>query len=207
MLGAIDMFSFNSKRNNVYLKDGLVYKECETKEAAYFEKEFLEELLSKGLAVPRVISVLDTVLVLEYIEGITIPDFLEVPSSLERCTTVAKNIVDWFNSFYKAVDYTNSHIIRGDVNGRNFIITKDSIYSVDFEEKVYGNRETDLGSLLAYISNYDLIDISVRDKLHSLLLPLLSNTFNTSAKEIALAEEKEIELMKIRRKNRIQTLE
>ena len=195
------MTRFISKRNKVYVKDGLVFKEFENINVAKFEIEYLIRLKDKGVAVPFVVDTYDNTLVLEYIEGLTIPDFLESSDSYSRSETVSKHLADWFSCFYRAVEYETTSEIRGDVNGRNFIITDDQVFSVDFEEKIYGRMSTDLGRLLAFITTYTVKNTSAKDMLCYFLLDDFCSNLSIDSDSILYEKTKEMDSMKIRRKH------
>lgn len=199
------MTNLISKRNNVYLKDGLVYKVCLNSDMAIAEGETLSLLKKASVAVPSVLDIKDNTLVLEYIDGMTIPDFLEREESLGRVEKVSRDIVAWFFSYYKAVEARHISEIRGDVNGRNFIITSNSVYGVDFEERVIGKKETDIGRFLAYIFTYTLPNTKVRDKLYRLLYVQFIELLNLDEQEVINARELELIQMELRRSNRQQT--
>ena len=193
------MIRFNSKRNTVYLKDNVVIKEYMQTTSALFECKYLNDLREAGVKVPKVLDVIDNTLYIEYIDGISVIDFIEDHSLLDMCDVVAFGITKWFYDFYIAVNHDISKEIRGDVNGRNFIIKDEEIYGVDFEEKVYGEISVDLGRFLAYLSTYTLNNTQLRDRLRLKLLSLFSESFNIDSKVILEEEKKEIREMEIRR--------
>ena len=197
------MIRFKSKRNTVYLNDNMVIKEYEQCSSALFEKEYLENLIKEDVMVPKVLCIRDNVLFLEYIQGITVLEFIEDSSGFTRCEEVAIGITEWFKDFYCAVDHDNTKEIRGDVNGRNFIITKKDVYGVDFEERVFGEISTDFGRFLAYLSTYDLLDTTLRDELHKQLLSLFTKTFKIDSNIILDEQKREMKEMEERRKSRI----
>jgi tRNA A-37 threonylcarbamoyl transferase component Bud32 len=150
---------FISKRNQVFLRDGLVVKRLATPEQAVEEAEILFRLYEAGVSVPRVFKQLHNEIVMEYIPGETIPDFLarlETERDEVSLRQAAQRLFLWFKNFYEAVGYERTGEIRGDVNGRNFIIAENRVISVDFGERVFGKAEQDIGRLLAFIRTYDL---------------------------------------------------
>ena len=186
------MMGFVSKRNKVYLCDNIVFKEHKSRDAAVQEAEFLHILGSNGVAVPKVIEIKKNVLCLEYITGIPLPDFMLEHDAIDRCSKVAASITIWLESYYKAVNYNTTSEIRGDVNGRNFLVVNDNIIGVDFEEHIYGRRESDFGRLLAYIATYDYDDTKVQRTLEEKLIESFIKRFSISGNE--LQKEKAIEL-------------
>ena len=153
------MKQFISKRNQVFLRDGLVVKRLAGPEQAVEEAENLFRLYQAGVSVPRVLKQMHNEIIMEYVHGETIPDFLERmeaerDEALLRQT--AQRLFLWFKQFYEAVDYNRTGEIRGEVDGRNFIIAENRVISVDFGERVFGKAEQDIGRLLAFIRTYDL---------------------------------------------------
>jgi len=186
------MTKFNSKRNNVYLHDNMVFKEHKSSKAASLEAEALTSLIQKGVAVPEVIKVESNVLCLEYIEGTPLPDFLLKQETVSKCSKAADDIVNWFESYYNAVNYSATSEIRGDVNGRNFIITNNGIVGVDFEDHVYGRMETDLGKLLAYIATYSYDDTCMQKTMENMLTESMIKRFSLSEDMLLADKTKEM---------------
>ncbi len=194
------MIEFASKRNRVYLKDGVVHKECENSNAAILEQDFIDLLDKEGVPVGRVIERDENVLLLEYIEGKTIPDFLEEIDSKEKCGEVAEWLAEWFDAYYRAVQIKNPNEIRGDVNGRNFLITKTGVVGVDFEEHVFGTQEVDAGRLLAFIETYDIEGDHAQKELGSSLHKEFLERLLLDESQILIQKNKELIEMKKRRK-------
>jgi len=194
------MKKFISKRNNVYFKDGMVFKELQSKEAAEQEAEFLCLLKSKAVMVPDVISVIGNLLCLEYIGGDTLPEFMAEQNNITRCDAVAENIAEWFVSFYNAVDHNTTSEIRGDVNGRNFLVINGKIVGIDFEEHIFGKKETDLGRILAYIATYNYEDSSIQKKMEENLFYSFVRNFSISEEVLNAEKQKELSMINKRRK-------
>ena len=197
------MTRFASKRNNVYLKDSIVYKEFCNQEAAKVEEDILVTLRQAQTRVPKVIQRQNNILQLEYIEGITIPDFLVTTSSLKDCDSIASSIIRWLIDFYRAVNNPLTNEIRGDINGRNFIISKDGIYGVDFEERIYGTIERDIGRLLAYVSTYRVKNYALRKRLTEDLFRYANELLPVEADLLLEEMDKEKLSMKLRRQKRL----
>jgi len=186
------MINFVSKRNKVYLHNNIVFKEHKSRDAAEREAEFLKILSNNNVAVPKLIKIEKNVLYLEYITGKPLPDFMMDHDALDRCGKVAENIAIWLESYYAAVNYDTTSLIRGDVNGRNFLVVNDSVVGVDFEELIFGRKESDFGRLLAYIATYDYDDTKVQRTMEEMLKVCLIKRFSIS--EAELEKEKAVEL-------------
>lgn len=191
---------FNSKRNTVYLSGGMVFKRLKNRKTAEAEGEFLIYLKQNGVAVPDVLSVDGDLLCLEYIKGAPLPDFLSITQTENRIKEVSFQIADWLGSFYKATNSKTTNEIRGDVNGRNFIVTETGIFGVDFEAHVFGSREVDFGKLLAYISTYTYKDSNAQRSLERYLRTDFLNLL--SADETSMLAEYENELVEIKNRRR-----
>jgi len=180
------MKQFISKRNQIFLRDGLVVKRLTGPEQAVEEAENLFRLYQAGVSVPRVMKQIHNEIIMEYIPGETIPDFLERmeaerDEALLRQT--AQRLFLWFKQFYEAVDYGRTGEIRGEVNGRNFIIAENRVVSVDFEERAFGKAEQDIGRLLAFIRTYDLA-VSVKRHFSRLFESAVLEGLRLPAREI-----------------------
>jgi tRNA A-37 threonylcarbamoyl transferase component Bud32 len=180
------MKQFISKRNQVFLRDGLMVKRLAGPEQAVEEAENLFRLYQAGVSVPKVLKQLHNEIIMEYVPGETIPDFLERmeaerDEALLRQT--ALRLFLWFKQFYEAVDYGRTGEIRGEVNGRNFIITENRVVSVDFEERAFGKAEQDIGRLLAFIRTYDLA-VSVKRHFSRLFESAVLEGLHLPAREI-----------------------
>jgi len=184
----------------VFLDGGVVYKERPDESAAEFEAAYLSSLKQKGVAVPEVLSIEGRVLRMEYVDGVPLPDYLDEKDSVFSCDRTAEFISDWFESFYTAVSHSESKEIRGDVNGRNFIVTAVGVTGVDFEARVFGKRETDLGGLLAFVASYSYEDDGAQRALERELLKSFMKRFSLGEDELLEEKTKELRAMALRRK-------
>jgi len=145
-----------SKRNKVILRGETVEKYFENTDNIRIETAVLQKLLTAGVSVPDVLFIDEYTLKLSFIRGETLPDLLdryERSSDFSELQGIADGIIMWLGSFYTAM--SDEGIIRGDMNGRNFIWDGRRIWGLDFEECKHGERERDIGQLLAYILRYD----------------------------------------------------
>ena len=178
---------FISKRNLVFLKDGVVIKRVSSPRHACAEAALLNEYYRAGVCVPRVFERRDNEVVMEYIFGDTIPDFLARIENEENdalLCNAAQGLCRWFECFYETVNHTRSDVIRGDVNGRNFIIAENRVVSVDFEECAFGTMERDIGRLLAFIKTYDLTGTYVKNRFAALFYQAAMENLRLSESEI-----------------------
>jgi len=138
---------FYSKRNNVQLVNGQVHKCSPT---ALIEAQLLRQLHANGVGVPQVISAQHKLLVLEYLPGTPLPDVVE--SGDYNPVLLAQALCIWFAAFSQACP----GMLRGDVNGRNFLYDGTQIFAVDFEEHLQpGSLTCDCGRLAAFLATYD----------------------------------------------------
>lgn len=189
---------FKSRRNAVYLVDNLIQKHFCNEKAYNQEISNLKFLRQKKIRVPNIISFSYPILSLEYIEGENFCDFIDSANDIQM-----ESLYCWFKEYHSA---TNS--LRGDVNLRNFIITKDNVtYSVDFEEKIIkGDSEKDYGKVIAFIATYSP---QFSDEKVGVALKLFEN-FKKDNLDIEKIENyyfDEIEMMKLRRKVDLDFLE
>lgn len=190
--------SFFSKRNRVYLYGGKVYKECMNEVAAREEYEILSLLHQKGMQVPKPLERHDNLVTMEYISGEALPDLLcEEGVDL---AALARALVEWMGVFYAAVEHAESGWIRGDVNGRNFLVDSNGlVWGVDFESRVYGKMEQDGGRLLAFLESYDLPDPRTGEMLAENMAEALVLRLGMDPELLRTEREKELLAMKMRR--------
>jgi len=197
---------FVSKKNTVMLRDGLVEKHFSSESSAAFEAQALKHLQTFGVRVPRVMEQSGCVLKLEYIPGETLPDYIERLESsswttLDICT-VAEAVVNWLSEFYRAVDTDKTGEIRGDVNGRNYIFDGVHCIGVDFEERTHGEKEQDIGLLIAYILNYDPPETIVKKAFADRLLSAAVQVLGVDSDKVIYWRGFEVMKMLRRRKHR-----
>ena len=192
---------FLSKRNEVVLRDGLVYKRVQSPRAAALEASILRELRSRGVAVPEVIACRDTLLVLETLPGEPLPDLIE--RGAYEPQTLALALCDWFATFYAATGASRANCsigeLRGDVNGRNFLYDGIKIHGVDFEERCYGPRARDAGRLAAFLATYHSPDPARQEALAEAFMREFSVRFACAPAEILAEQTSEYAAIRQRR--------
>ena len=137
---------FQSKKNRVTLEHGVVVKRYQDKESLFREARALEHLHQGGLEVPAVLDVEAQALKLEFIEGPTYVDLVESMTPKQ-----AKALGNWLAKYHGITGR-----LRGDCNLRNFLWSKELCVGVDFEDEVtQGEREIDMGKILAFAVTYN----------------------------------------------------
>ena len=197
-----DTYVFLSKRNYVQLNSGVVEKYFKSPEAAVFETEMLERLLRLGVRVPAVIKQEDCVLKMSYISGITIPDLLEnleITQDQYKLEKAADGIMGWLEDFYNAVDTKGMGEIRGDVNGRNFLFDGEYVWGVDFEKRVRGKKEQDIGRLIAFILTYNPPGTQIKQLFADRVIYKAVQTLKADEEAIRHYQGMELDAMKKRR--------
>jgi len=155
-----------------------VEKHVASAEAAAFEASMLKRLFAAGVPVPQLIAQENHIIRMSYLPGETLPDLmtrLEKDADKALLFRAADSLIEWLENFYRAVDADE---VRGDVNGRNFIWDGQRWWGVDFEERAAGDREEDIGRLLAFVLTYDPpntpIKISFADRLQKKAVSLFA---------------------------------
>jgi len=205
-----ETYGFKSRRNRVWLKGGKVYKQIlpkpgqpglnDPRRSAAFEADMLKKLHARGVYVPRVFSCENDILEMEYIESATLTDYLEAcetGAARIPAEAIAQGMTHWFEIFYAALP--EGHI-RGDVNCRNFLVTPDGrIAGLDFETARTGDRETDLGGLLAFILEYRPKNTPFKKMLSDLLHEQFVTRFKLDPVLVAAERTREMKAMETRR--------
>jgi RIO-like serine/threonine protein kinase len=206
---------FKSKKNEVFLRNGIVEKHRTVPEAATFEANMLKSLHAKGLAVPRVLSVENNLIKMEYIEGLTLPDLIdELESkehSIKEIEKIAKALVVWLSEFFIAIDTRRTGKGRGDINGRNFIFDGEKIWGIDFEEESLDWHfspkqeaesdviEKDIAQLMAFVLNYDPSNTPLKIKLSNSILSYAETILSVNAETVLRQCQQETEALLLRR--------
>lgn len=149
--------SFFSRKNTVF-KSGshgriVVAKVYGEGRQSLPEKEYsvLDVCHSKGISVPAPIELGNGIVVMEFVEGGTLADFLDrcwvdgaatVPEEKLRLESVASSVGEWLSEFHKAFQ---GEVSRGDSNARNFLVCGGQVFGVDFEESSRSDPLDDLG--------------------------------------------------------------
>jgi hypothetical protein len=166
---------FNSKKNRVYWINTeqerftgtgkqFVFKEYNhSQQSLEREADMLQKLKIRHVAVPHLFYADNESIVIEYIEGPLLLDFICWQESVSGTNSsalgkpvyqVIYSLCCWLKDFYTAArDISGKQIIMGDINFRNFII-REKIYGVDFEECREGRIEEDIGRLCAFAITY-----------------------------------------------------
>ena len=165
--GLIFKGRFQSRKNDVYLvgRDGkqMVLK-LYRNDRCQVEFETLNAAHKAGVPVPSTIEMREKALLMEYVPGMTVNDYLGTAQMDEMVLGVA----DWLASYHRAFYADGLVRLKSDAIFKNFIAS-DRVYGIDFELSRPGRPEVDVGEALAYfLSTYPTF---TDDKYH------LSGTF------------------------------
>lgn len=193
---------FRSKKNQVWLlqaehqQEGtlsIVYKQVEASAGSSEQTKLKQEanlltgLLGEGVPVPLLRGVGKACLVMDYLPGMPLCDFLQKQEELAQgeadlsaaALEALALLTAWLKRFYRAAEkVTGKPLIMEDVNLRNFLMTDGCLYGLDFEDCGVGKQEEEAGKLCAYLYTYDpaatLWKIKAVKKLQSMLQEKLS---------------------------------
>jgi tRNA A-37 threonylcarbamoyl transferase component Bud32 len=151
---------FRSRKNRVFRVSyggktliAKVYPSSNT-DAAREEFEILQRCSDLGLRVPRPVELVGNTIVMTCVEGVNVSeavDHLLDESTVAEPDSVhdlAEGLADWLALFHKAFEFK---FCRGDTILRNFLLSKDGIHGIDFEEAHEGDPISDIGELCASI--------------------------------------------------------
>lgn len=94
----------------------------------------------------------NNVLTLSYIVGKNVCDMInDSEVTIDEKKKIIAQLADWLISFHSYFKSEEGFRIRGDACLRNFIVTKDKIWGVDFEESRIGKPVEDLATLSASV--------------------------------------------------------
>ncbi|MCR3922187.1 MAG: hypothetical protein NUK65_06685 [Firmicutes bacterium] len=199
----VALFSFIDSRQQT--KEWVVKKYCTGKTTK--EKDILNYLYEGGLAVPELIYAGENHLVLQYLKGVTLLEWLERQEQhyeighASRQTIV--NWADWFLLCYSLLEKAyGESMILGDVNWRNFILAE-TIYGLDFEDCRIGKREEDIGCLCAFALTYNPSFTPWKLKLVAVIQDVFEDKLSLSSTLISREMNKELSRMQERRDSKL----
>ncbi len=210
-----EMHTFPSKKNRVQLvtcgdeTTMMVFKQLTDPAKIKREAQILTMLQGK-VAVPALLGEHETGLLLEYIPGGTLADWLEraekenPDSLLPAVQEKMGELLDWLAGFYKVMENQGQAMIMGDVNLRNFIVGK-QLTGIDFEDVKEGLPAEDLGKVAAFILMYAPEGTIWKQKLVDFWLAQAARGFSQDRALLVREMEQELQAMQIRRK--IKTVE
>jgi len=196
---------FKSKKNKVVFSNGLIEKHMNSSDVAIIEAEKLKLLHNAGVRVPEVISQEKNILRLKYVDGITITDLIEAMenNTFNQLECLINSLVSWLNDFYNAVGFNNANgktgEIRGDVNFRNFIFDGTHCWGIDFEEQIFGEKEQDIGRMIAFILSYHPPNTYIKNLFAQKLLDKAIVTFALDQAKIFRWRDDELKAIALRR--------
>lgn len=204
---------FNSKKNwvamvhfpeGIYPHHTVVMKRFTHPENAVREAGVLSRLQGKA-AVPRVFACRGTELILEYVPGLTLAEWLEIqeknyPDTIPPVVDqMLMRLLDWLSCFYAALsEDAGATVVMGDVNLRNFIVG-DTLTGIDFEDSAQGNIQEDLGKIAAFILMYRPEKTRWKSALVDHWLAVSSQKFGIPRERIQQEMDAEMERMALRR--------
>lgn len=177
---------FYSKKNKVYLIDDeskgtsvlKVYNDARNKT---LEKDLLVYLSTTDIKSPEIYYDGDKYIVMEYVNGINLADTLlkyeqKRKSALELMTCLCINLKRLYNNNY----FSKDKLILGDINLRNFIVSKTGIYFIDFEDVKKGDYMDEIAKMLGYfLTNDPPFSTYKRGEYKNIILEY-ANTFDVS---------------------------
>ena len=112
------------------------------------EKQVLEYSLHNGLIVPDIIAAERGVLLMYHLRGEPLVDVINKSFDPSLIDKLAK----WYYQFHSL-----HHLIKGDPRLRNFILSDDILYGLDFEETSDGHWMSDIAGISASLLDTDPI--------------------------------------------------
>jgi RIO-like serine/threonine protein kinase len=184
------------------LRDGVIEKHFISAAAAAFEAYELRRLRAVGVRVPQVYALDGAVVKMQYIPGEALPDIIERLDNSDSSgfEAMADGLIGWLGDFYRAADTDSTGEIRGDVNGRNFLFDGACCWSVDFEERVYGVKEQDIGRLIAFILTYDPPGTPLKTAFADVLLSKAVDSLGVKREEALNLRDLEFQAIRQRRR-------
>ncbi|TFF93559.1 hypothetical protein EU546_06050 [Candidatus Thorarchaeota archaeon] len=111
---------------------------------SHFEKELgiIRNCLRHGLRVPEIVEADSGVCLMSFIDGVPLVDRINEAFDDSLVTMIAA----WYYEFHQKIGIT-----KGDPRLRNFILSHEDLYGLDFEEATEGHWMTDIAGIAASI--------------------------------------------------------
>lgn len=158
--------TFYSKRNKVLLVevDGKLMVKKIFADVKDCQREIEQLHALKSINVPSIISFGQDYILMTYIEGELLLDLL-LSSTKDELPFLAKLLAQYLVGYHAS---TKDRIIA-DLNFRNFIVAKGTLYGVDFENTKTGTLEESIAKAIAFVLYYDLLEENKKVFILSLL--------------------------------------
>lgn len=208
--------AFNSKKNQVLLirldHDGEVYmvimKVFSKPENLKQELRILNDLHAKKIKTVNCFGQSDNVLLYEYINTMTLCEFLEKVEPIEAVRDQKglvildegtlrpfKKAIDWLGAFQK-----ETGLAFYDINLRNFLLCHNDVMAIDFEDVKETDFAIDYGRFLAFILTYTPSFTAWKKALVTQLEAYIKANFNVAFEAVMKAKAKELTDIEKRRK-------
>lgn len=150
---------YHSKKNTVVLilndKDSFIVKVFHPSNRKSMQRETqILSVLPSNINHPMIyqIDYENNLVKMEYINGENLCDFLHnTKISIDRKNKVIDQLARWFASFHQLYKSNKTVLLKGDAHIRNFIVSNEQIFGVDFEESKNGKTSIDIADCCASI--------------------------------------------------------
>lgn len=197
---------FESKKNKVLkvrMEDNYyIRKEYADYSRMAKEFEILKHMDTRGANIPKPYKMESNTIHMAFIDGILLLDYyteLEKRQEDEYEDFIHKLAQAHLN-IYLSLNFFDKNMILKDMNFRNYLISNDVIYRIDFEDCEQGNIAGDIGKLAAFALTYNPVKTAWKKKFTNRLIRIFSETFKIQIEQISYEMNKELELIKARRK-------
>ncbi len=178
---------FSSKKNHVILvklnQRRMIIKRF--KKDIKFKRELMvyQELANYQNLAPKLYSFdIDKMeLYLQYIKGDTLLSFLEEAEDEKRfndAVNIMIDLISWLDNFHQGKISNIKNPVIFDLNFNNFIISKNRIFGLDFEDVREGDSFSDYIKLLSMYLMYNPIKSGFKKRVLDQLLVYLNAKFN-----------------------------
>ena len=202
---------FSSKKNKVKLVringKNIVLKSFIEPEGFFRELSVYNKITICNGFIPKVFSynIESKELFLEYLDGVTLLEYLEIceiKNHYETAYLILVKFFKWLYTFHKLKIFEESKHVLYDVNFRNFIICEDQVFGIDFEDVQVGLQINDYIKAIAMYLLYDPIESSFKKRVVNQLLLYLDEQESYKIDVLNNMINKEIGNIKNRRSNK-----
>lgn len=195
-----------SKRNvvkRVIEDQGTYIRKIFSNEDSFKRELEVVNILNNNLTcIPRIIHVIDQEILYEDLGGNTLLHWMEdaEKNKIEDYENLIGGVLNILKGIYAALEKEyKKEMVLYDMNFRNFILHKEDIYRIDFEQVVEGNKNDDLGKFMAFLLNYYPENTPWKRRFRDKFYQIISQDESYDISEILVQEEMEIKSINRRR--------
>ncbi len=167
------------------------------------EQRYLNYLRQQDLSVPEITCIEPLILHMKVIQGKTACELIEDYEAADQNMPEQnlQALVSLMREIYQTPLFRDNHLILGDVNWRNFLLSDQDhkVYRIDLESVRTGDITDEAGSLIAFLLTYKPELTKIKCQAASLLSSLLCQQLDINKDRLSAAVSNQLRIIDQRR--------